>query len=116
MKFDHTTLSTEQQAIYALGKIHGACECFVYSKHKCKKLQDDAKKYYAAVKAKPYCGNGYYHYDGSWISEPSDLEIAQRELDKARGDYVRNVIPLEKYYKKLKHEFAENYPEYLGWL
>jgi hypothetical protein len=93
MKFDHTTLSPEQQAIYALGKIHGACECFVYSKHKYKKLQDDAKKYHSAVKAKPYRMNGYYH-EGSWIAEPSDLEVAQMDLDVARGNYVRNVIPL----------------------
>lgn len=116
MKFDHTTLSPEQQAIYALGKIHGACECFVYNKQKYKKLQDAAKKYLAVVKVKPNRLNGYYHYEGSWVVEPSDLEVAQLELDKARGDYVRNVIPLEKYYKKMKHEFTENHPDYIGWL
>jgi hypothetical protein len=67
------------------------------------------------VKARPYRGNGYYH-DGAWIAEPSDQEVAEMDLLKARGDYVRNVIPLEKYYKRLKHEFRENYPDYDGWL
>ena len=113
--FDKTTLTKEQQALYALGKIQGAFECFQYNKTKYKKAQDDAKKYLAVVKSRPYIGNGYYH-DGVWISEPSDQEVAEMDLLKARGDYIRNVIPLEKYYKKLKHDFRENYPDYVGWL
>jgi hypothetical protein len=115
MKFDHTQLFPKQKAIYALGQIAGALECFQYNRAKYKKNQDDAKKYLAAVKARPYIGNGYYH-DGTWITELSDQKVAEMDLLKARGDYVRNVIPLEKYYRKLKHEFRENHPDYVGWL
>ena len=96
-----------------LGQVQCAKAIFLHNKEKYTKIIK-SKQTVVDILAEDnsFTCNGYYH-DGVWISTPSNSELAEAELNVAKSDYVTFVIPLEKFYKKLKHEFVEQYPDHL---
>lgn len=96
-----------------LGQVQCAKAIFLHNKEKCINIIKSAQAVVDILEEdNSFTCNGYYH-EGVWISTPSDYELVEEELNAAKANYDLFVIPLEKFYKKLKHEFVEQYPEHI---
>lgn len=61
-----------------------------------------------------YCTDEYSFYRDSSVENEDVLKLlddTQKTFSTIKEEYIQKLISSEKYYKKLKHQFKEKYPE-----
>lgn len=104
-----TTENINLQAGIAIGKILEARASKLYVRRKHVESFAGAEQELASAKSSY---NSFGMYDDCGPSYEADLEQATAKFAMARSS-VSLLISFEKHLKRLKHEFNEQYPEYL---